>query len=198
MSTISYFAKAIEKIDNGPNVLNSIRVGVFELRNGIETQVGSYVRNFPDLHRTFYHFRKKGKDYALLSPAYTAIRVLELPSCKDLGGEDGKDSNFCPVDFYAPWSDNPDEGDYLTANFGFVAGVYWGGPSFARIEFLDLSEVEDGIIKRDSRFGEIHLPSKCNLEQVVFVDGDWFSPEKPYIYVGVEKCFDVTTGKALP
>jgi len=134
MSNIRYIAKAVEKIDNGPNVLNSVRVGVFELRDEIETQVGSYIRNFPDLHRTFYHFRKNGRDYALYSPIYTTVRVLELPSCADIGGEDRKGSNFCPVDFHVPWSDDPDDGEYLTANFGFVAGVYWGGPSFARIE----------------------------------------------------------------
>ena len=89
MNNIRYTARAIGNIDNGPNVLNSSRVGVFELHNDIETQVGSYIRNFPDLHRTFYHFRRKGKDYALFSPVYTAIRVLELPSCRDIGWEGG-------------------------------------------------------------------------------------------------------------
>ena len=62
----SYIAKFIEKIENKPGTWNSIKVGVFRVEGDNETQIGEYVRNYPTLFRTFYHFSKNEKDYALV------------------------------------------------------------------------------------------------------------------------------------
>ncbi|HRQ42453.1 MAG TPA: hypothetical protein PLD25_31440 [Chloroflexota bacterium] len=193
-----YRAKEIRKIDNGPNVMNSIEVGVFKLLDGEETQVGSYVRNFPFLHRTFHHFRKNRQDFALYSPEYTTTRVMELPSCTDIGGEKPHIS-FCPLDYYVPWVDEPqDEADkaphVLRGNFGFVAGVYWGETNVtAQIQYLDLLRAEEGIIARDQRFGDIRLPVKCSLEQAIFIDEDTFG-DYPHAYIGVLQILDINSG----
>jgi hypothetical protein len=199
MSLPVYEAREIRKIDNGQNVLHSIEVGIFRIQDNVETQVGSYTRNFSFLHRTFYHFRKNGKDYALYSPVYTATRVMELPSCNDIGGEEPHIS-FCPVDYYVPWEDkpeDPEEDHILKADFGFVAGVHWGEvyPT-AHIQYLDLSRVEKGIICRDDRFGNIGMPFNCTLEQTVFINDDTFD-EFPVAFIGTLQIFDMNTGKNI-
>jgi hypothetical protein len=50
--------------------------------------------------------------------------------------------------------------------FGFVAGCIWGDDSSWKIEFLDLSEIASGVIKRDARFGYIEMPDRMSLRQV--------------------------------
>lgn len=104
-SMITYLARVLEKVQNRPGTWNSIRVGVFRKESEEqedEEQIGSYLRNYPSLFRTFFPFRQGDKDYALYSPDYTATRVMELPSCRDIGGEKGNSYGFCPVDFYVP------------------------------------------------------------------------------------------------
>jgi hypothetical protein len=77
--------------------------------------IGSYGRNYGTHFSTFHPFTKNGKDYALYSPDYTATRIMELPSCKDLGGEEPGSYGFCPVDYYVPsyidreWVDSDDK-----------------------------------------------------------------------------------------
>lgn len=97
-----YSAKVVGKIEYRPGTWNGIRVGVFRVEGDTEAQIGEYQRNYPNLFRTFYPFQKDGKDYALYSPDYTVTRVMALPSCEDIGGEESNAYGFCPVDFYVP------------------------------------------------------------------------------------------------
>lgn len=97
-----YVAKVIGQIENEPGTWHSSKVGVFRVENDVEEQVGEYTRNYPQLFNTFFHFQLNGEDYALYSPDYTVTRILKLPSCKDIGGEDPVSHGFCPVDFYVP------------------------------------------------------------------------------------------------
>ena len=99
---ITYQAEIIEKVENRPGTWNSIRVGVFRCEGQKKEQVGQYIRNYPNLFRTFCHFRMNDKDYALFSPDYTASRIMELPSCKDIGGEEHQAAGFCPTDYFVP------------------------------------------------------------------------------------------------
>ncbi|VAW32662.1 hypothetical protein MNBD_CHLOROFLEXI01-1939 [hydrothermal vent metagenome] len=98
--TLQYIARKIADL-NESNTWTRIQVGVFEVRDGVESQVGEYIRNY-GLMRTFFHFQKNGKDYALYSPDYTCTRLMELPSCRDLGGEEPAGNGFCPVEYYVP------------------------------------------------------------------------------------------------
>lgn len=50
-----------------------------------------------------------------------------------------------------PW---PAAGD-----FGFVWGCVWGDDSSWKVQNLDLSAVQDGVIRRDERFGYLKLMS---------------------------------------
>lgn len=98
----TYLAKEIEEISNGPNVGSSIRVGVFIVEDGLERQIGTYVRNYSILFDTFFPFEKNGKELALYSPDYTVTRLMELPACVDIGGEEPASNGFCPTGFYVP------------------------------------------------------------------------------------------------
>ena len=118
---------------------------------------------------------------------------------------------FCPVDFYVPvyrkvtfpeslgktgkplegWltgdkcfdvkNDKSVPGPIQYCDFGFVAGCIWGDDSSWKIEFLDLSQVEKGIIRRDDRFGYIELPAKMNLKEAI--DMSTWEPNHPWLGV---------------
>ncbi|SRR5581483_10079535 len=156
------------------------------LMNG--EKIGEYNRNYSPLS-TFHPFLHHGKEYALYSTNYTATRVMTLPDCKDLCGEESSGHGFCPVEFlvpYDPW--NGCHGD-----FGFVAGCIWGDDTSWKVELLDLSRIEEGIFQRSARFGYIELPEEMTLAQSVRVD--WEMWAKPYIKIVREQTFHLDTGK---
>jgi hypothetical protein len=84
----SYIAKIIDKIDNGPGIMNSIRVGVFRVESDREEQIGEYIRNYSSLFETFYYFgkdstneakhmvRRLARDEALFAGTSTGANVL--------------------------------------------------------------------------------------------------------------------------
>ena len=191
-----YSTKILDKVEYGPGRWNGIRIGVFRTEGESEEQIGEYERNYPNLFRTFYPFKKDEKAFALYSPDYTVTRVMELPSCKDIGGEEHNANGFCPVDLYVPsyvireyarengevqryLVNEPAETDLKDSDhskvvtplqyypFGFVAGCFWGDDSSWKIQYLDLSEAERGAIKRDERFGYIEMSHGTNLKQSI-------------------------------
>lgn len=166
------------------------RVGVFDG----DQQIGEYVRNYSSMYRTFCPFRSGDKWFALYSPNYTATRLMSLPDCTDIGGEEPAVCGFCPLDFYVPvlcgQDLRPDDpapkqpasqtdviewikrNPYIDryANFGFVSGCIWGDDSSWKVQYLDLSRASEGIVSRDDRFGYVELPPGVTLEQAVSVD----------------------------
>jgi hypothetical protein len=116
-----------------------------------DKQIGSYERDYPSLAKsTFFPFKQKDKWYALFSSNYTMTSVMELPSCKILASDK---PNFCPAEYYVPYSQNKGAGA-----FGFVAGCVWGDDTSWKVQFLDLSKITEGVLKRDSRFGYLEIP----------------------------------------
>lgn len=70
---------------------------------GNHGRVGGYIRNHAGwADTTFEPFEFDGVWYALYSSDYTATRVMRLPDCVDLGGEERSGAGFCPVEFYVP------------------------------------------------------------------------------------------------
>ena len=187
---------------------------------GLEEQVGSYVRNFYNLYRTFFPFRSGNRDLALYSPDYTSTRIMELPSCRDIGGEESHGHGFCPVDFLVPsyeereWTKDgeahrfrmtfPGYGAYEAEKknplvtpltfypFGFVAGCVWGDDNSWKIQYLDLSEAAEGRLKREERFGYLEMGWGLNLGQSVLISDHG---EDRLVHFRVERIFHVTTGK---
>lgn len=129
-------------------------------------RLGKYERNYSTMYNTFLPFSKAEKDFALYSPNYDSTRIMKLPECEDIGGEDINASGFCPVDYYIPKYEG-DEEINKNPQWGLVAGCTWGDDAHWKVQFLDLSQVDNGLIKRDDRFGYINLPSGVDLKDAV-------------------------------
>jgi len=133
-------------------------------------KIGEYLRNYDSLYNTFTPFEQKGQEYALYSPNYSATRVMTLPNCKDIGGEEPHAGGFCPVDYFVPYND-PARG--LDGTFGFIAGCIWGDDSTWKIQYLDLSRINEGIFTREAKFGYVSLPRELNLEKAIDLEDFW-------------------------
>jgi hypothetical protein len=161
---MSEYSVKIEKVDNTGFGKN--RIDIFKN----DQKIGEYFRNYDTFYNTFVPFEQNGKQYALYSSHYTATRIMELPSCKDIGGENPSASGFCPVDFHVP-----KEGD---GTFGFVAGCIWGDDSSWKIETLDLSKINEGILIRNTNLlGYAEKPYGRSLKEVInteYLDEGWF------------------------
>lgn len=212
-----YYAKVIAVEETKPGCWEYLRVGIFDRQ---DNQLGEYKYNYHNISRTFHPFELRGKWYALYSRDYTATRVMTLPDCKDIGGEEPESWGFCPVDYYVPTleyiesvhkegcprgSETPDYTKACTCPtpmehiwrfpdriHGFVAGCVWGDDSSWKIQYLDLSRVEEGIIKREERFGYIELAYRSNLEDAVYLDSDGDSCT---LSIAVQTHFDLKTGE---
>ena len=194
-----YDARVLEKIPNPPGprgepTWNSIRVGVFEISPEGERQIGEYIRDYTTLFRTFHHFRLGDEHYALYSRSHTATRVMQLPSCLDLGGEEPSGEGFCPVEYYVPCRDETVEEQRLFRGCGFVAGCIWGDDSTYKIQFLDLTRVSEGLIRRDDRFGYIVLPDGMTLAQAISTYTYDPGERKQVIAIATERRFEIETG----
>lgn len=162
-----YFVRGTRK-ENRPGTWESTIVEVFRRGDagGEPEKVCEYERNYGLLH-TFEPFRQGGRELALISPQYTATSVLALAT----GSVIAADSiGFCPVGFYVPdWWDLHDESvilgseywnidlEWPSGEFGFVWGCVWGDDSSWKVQHLDLSEVQSGVLRRDDRFGYVEL-----------------------------------------
>jgi hypothetical protein len=194
-----YFARAFP-VASKPGCWNTNRVEIVERDGG--NVIGEYNYGYSSIARTFHPFQLRGKWYALYSREYTATRIMSLPDCRDLGGEKAECWGFCPTDYYVPPlhyleyvhdadcpRHSPLPQDYAKActckggnerlvwHFpervhGFIAGCVWGDDSSWKIQYLDLSHADEGIIKRDERFGYIELPDGLHLDQAVHLDVD--------------------------
>lgn len=134
-------------------------------KEGNKTQIGHYERNYTSLFNTFCPFFQNGREYALFSKEYTATRIMTLPDCKDIGGEESSGNGFCPTDYFVPGVGR--------GKFGFIAGCIWGDDWSWKIQYLDLSKVSKGIVIRDERFGYISLPKNMKLRDAINME-DYF------------------------
>lgn len=226
---IGYTAKILKTCEYSPGGWEGLRVGIYLVSPEGEKQIGEYTRNYHTFYRTFYPFKKGDKDYALYSPNYAVTRVMELPSCKDIGGEEPHSAGFCPVDFFVPSyvmkeyklqdgrivvfpCNEPAEemmrdstysrviSPRLYYPFGFVAGCIWGDDSSWKIEYLDLSAVEKGEIRRDARFGYIEMPDGISLKQAIDLVDYGYDDSEPYSYtalIAIRKRFDLRDGRIV-
>lgn len=148
------------EIKNKKGTWNSLSIDILE--DG--SKIGSYTRNYSSIYNTFHPFEQDGKRYALYSTDYTATRVMTLPDCKDLCGEDREEWGFCPTDYYVPKESK--------GLFGFVAGCVWGDDTSWKIQYLDLRNISEGKLVRDDKFGYIELPRDMTLEDAIDYEYD--------------------------
>jgi len=166
-----YAVKCSRKV-NQPGTWDSTIVEVFR-RTGTKgrfEKICEYERNYSPM-QTFEPFRQGGREFALISRDYTRTAVLDLESgCVVAEELDTCGEGFCPVGFYVPdWWDVNDgsiipgsehwnaDREWPTGDFGFVWGCYWGDDSSWKIQYLDLSRVQEGTVRREERFGYVEL-----------------------------------------
>lgn len=95
-----------------------------------DTEVGAYERNYPRFaEETFEPFEFDGRWYALYSENYTCTRVMTLPDCKDIGGEDPRADGFCPVELFVP-------------RYGVVTTTRVGDPAYRSENWLFEADAE--------------------------------------------------------
>jgi hypothetical protein len=206
---------------NRPGSWDSTLVDVYrrESSAGDIEHICRYERNHA-MFQTFEPFRQGSREFALISRHYTKTAVLDLASGKVIAEEEEDRSGFCPIGFYVPdwWDVNHSssipgsqywtaDNEWPTGDFGFVWGCVWGDDSSWKVQYLDLSRVQEGIIIRDERFGYVELAtlgfrSAC-FDPTAPKDGmrPGFINVSKYegiarVTFAVEMGFDLATGKA--
>jgi hypothetical protein len=139
-------------------------IDVYEHTDGPRL-IGSYTRDYARMYNAFQAFQRGGQDFALFAPKFDETHVMSLPDCRDIAAETrSKDVvPFCPAEFYVP--DAAKAGPFA-GQFGFVRGCHWACPW--TIQYLDLSQIDRGIITRSDPFGFIDLaPGSKRLEDCI-------------------------------
>jgi hypothetical protein len=91
-----------------------------------------------------------------------------------------------------------EQGDYesgwikMPPNHGFVFGCIWACPY--QVQYLDLSRVEEGIIRREERFGYIDLPRSVLLRDAIYLDK---LLDRPRVFIAVSTEWDLQSGKIV-
>lgn len=190
---------------NQPGTWDSTVVEVLRRNGAALERVGEYLRSYSMLS-TFEPFRQGDRELALISREYTKTAVLDLASGEVIAEEteSSPGAGFCPVGFYVPdwWDINDDsiipgsehwngDREWPTGAFGFVWGCYWGDDSSWKVQHLNLSRVQEGIITRDDRFGYVELATGRYRSPCVSPPaGD--SPSPPPDFIEVERHNGVT------
>jgi hypothetical protein len=165
-----YAIKGTRK-SNGPGIMESTIVEVFRRADseGVSEKICEYERHYP-LLKTFEPFRQGDREFALISRNYTRTAVLDLQSGDVIAEEPDTSGGFCPVGFFVPdwWDVNngsvipgseywSTDHEWPVGDCGFVWGCYWGDDSFWKVQYLDLSGIQQGVLRRDERFGYVEL-----------------------------------------
>ncbi len=217
-----YFVRGTRKAYR-PGTIAGTVVEVFRRADagGEPEKVCEYERNYGLLH-TFEPFRQGDREFALISPQYTGTSVLDLATSRVIAAEPVSSTGFCPVGFYVPdWWDLHNESvipgseywnadrEWPSGEFGFVWGCVWGDDSSWKVQHLDLTGIQSGVIRRDERFGYVELATDGYRSPCFGPDGHLppqGSDPPPFIKVArwegktnvtfaVEMQFDFASGK---
>ena len=61
---------------------------------------------------------------------------------------------------------------------------------------MDLSQIDQGVFRREERFGYLHLPEGIRLKDAVLLDwADQEDPNDPVVRLVVVKAFKLSTGQ---
>jgi hypothetical protein len=178
------YSATVERVSH-PDAWTKVQV---EIRDR-DRLVATYDRNYAMLD-TFEPFRQGDRDFALISPNYTATSVIDLATGEIVAAEEPNAAGFCPVGFYVPdWWDVHEDSEgrgvlpgslwwAYSANyyewpskgdFGFVWGCIWGDDTSWKVQYLDLSDIQAGVIRRDDRFGYVKLATHPKLRGPDFI-----------------------------
>ena len=197
------FSTRVTEVPSGQGTWNTLHV---EVLNETGSIVARYDRNHPNLYRTFEPFRQGHRTLALISTDYTATSVLDLSTGRVIAAEEPHSGGFCPTGFYVPdWWDLHDgsvlpgstlwrqDHELPKGDFGFVWGCIWGDDSSWKVQYLDLSRVENGTIVRDERFGYVELATHPKLAAKDFIECEFYEGRCTVTF-SVLTSFDLNSG----
>ena len=81
-----------------------------------------------------------------------------------------------------------------------MAGCVWADDHSWKVEYLDLSAVDKGEIRRDARFGYIEMPHGISLKQAIDLRDYGYDDSEPYSYtalIAIRKRFDLRDGRIV-
>lgn len=174
-----------------------------------ESVIAEYDRNYGML-QTFEPFRQGDRMFALISPHYTATSVMDLHTGEIVASEEPSGGGFCPAGFYVPdWWDvhhgrtlpgtlywDPVDHEWpADGDFGFVWGCVWGDDSSWKVQYLDLSSVRDGVIRREERFGYLRLADLEIAPQRFIRCSSWQGDRRVEFYTS--RGFDLVSGTTI-
>jgi hypothetical protein len=200
------FSTRLTEVATGEGTWNTLRV---EVLDDAGRAIAAYDRNYPNLYQTFEPFRQGDRLFALFSSDYTATSVMDLATGEVIATEEPHGGGFCPVGFYVPdwWDVNDDsilpgslswkpEDELPKGDFGFVWGCVWGDDSSWKVQYLDLSGVQQGKIARDERFGYLPLATDPGRHPKEFIQC-WFGGGKTRVTFSVLSTFDLQSGTQI-
>jgi hypothetical protein len=107
---------------------------------------------------------------------------------------------FCPVGFFVPdWWDVNDgsiipgseywdaDREWPNGDFGFVWGCEWGDDSSWKVQYLDLSRVQQGVVRREERFGYVELATISYRSPCFALEGEGAEKSKPPGFIRVAR-----------
>jgi len=197
------YSTQVSVIETAPGSWETLHVEVLDETRRI---VAAYDRNHPNLEQTFEPFRQGDRLFALISTDYTATSVIDLRTGAIIASEEPNAAGFCPVGFYVPdWWDVNDgskipgsmywveDDENPRGDFGFVWGCVWGDDSCWKVQYLDLSQVQDGKILRDDRFGYVRLAADRRLAPKDFIQCSFHRGERRVTFATLSS-YDLRTG----
>jgi hypothetical protein len=197
-----YAVKGTRKA-NQPGTWDSTIVEVFRRADaqGSPEKICEYERYY-SLLQTFEPFRQGDREFALISSDYTRTAVLDLGrGCVVAEEVDTGGNGFCPVGFYVPdWWDVNDgsiipgseywntEREWPNGDFGFVWGCHWGDDGSWKVQYLDLSRVQQGVVQREERFGYVELATTGYKSPCLTLAGEAPGNSAPPHFIRVWRC----------
>ena len=201
------FSTKVSTVESSDGTWNTLQVDILDQAGRV---VFSYARNHSSLYRTFEPFRQGERMLALISSDYTATSVVDLRNGEVIAAETPDPMGFCPVGFYVPdWWDVHDgrtlpgssrwsaDLEVPAGDFGFVWGCIWGDDSSWKVQYLDLSQVQEGKLLRDDRFGYVELADHHKLEAKDFIDCSFYQGRCNVIFATLSE-YNLESGERLP
>jgi hypothetical protein len=131
---------------------------------------GEYERDARDMFNTFQPFIGPDiRTYALFARKYSVTRVMSLPDCDEVGGDQANAyANFYPMSYYVPY--DPARG--LDGSSGFVGGRSLGLGRRQSVGLLDLRDVRSVVTNRSTSFVGMSVPIDMSLVDAIDLS-DW-------------------------
>lgn len=84
--------------------------------------------------------------------------------------------------------------------FGFVSGCIWADDSSWKVQYLDLSRADEGVLMRDDRFGYIELQEDVRLKDAIDMSDygfDWGESISKNIRINIVQHFNLENGQVI-